>query len=117
MMRRRKQFYDVESLFTNTPIKDTIEYIIKQIYTHKKLKPICSKLIFIRWFLMLATECTLVFNHKFNKHTNGYTMEGLISVTFSNIYKIKTDSEIFIPHKPLFFVTAMLMTSTVEEKG
>ena len=24
-----------ESLFTNIPIRDTIEYIIKQIYTHK----------------------------------------------------------------------------------
>ena len=33
--------YDVESLFTNIPIKDTIKYIIEQIYTHKKLKPIC----------------------------------------------------------------------------
>ena len=28
-------FDGVESLFTNIPIKDTIEYIIKQIYTHK----------------------------------------------------------------------------------
>ena len=42
--------YDVESLFTNSPIKDTIEYIIEQIYKHKKLKPICSKLIFKRCY-------------------------------------------------------------------
>ena len=40
--------YDVESLFTNIPIKDTTEYIIEQIYTHEKLKSICSKLIFKR---------------------------------------------------------------------
>ena len=26
--------YDVESLFTNIPIKDTVEYIVEQIYTH-----------------------------------------------------------------------------------
>ena len=30
--------HDVDSLFTNNPIKDTIEYIILQIYSHKKVK-------------------------------------------------------------------------------
>ena len=57
--------YDVESLFTNIPIKETIDYIIEQIYTHKKLKPICSQLIFKRLLLKLASECTYTFNHKF----------------------------------------------------
>ena len=38
--------YDVESLFTNIPIQDTINYVTKQIYVHKKLTPICSKLTF-----------------------------------------------------------------------
>ena len=33
--------YDVESLFTNIPIQETINYIIEQIYVHKKLMPIC----------------------------------------------------------------------------
>ena len=33
--------YDVESLFTNIPIKGTIEYIVEQIYTQKMFKPIC----------------------------------------------------------------------------
>ena len=40
--------YDAESLFTNIPIQETINYIIEQIYVHKKLTPICSKLIFRR---------------------------------------------------------------------
>ena len=43
--------FDVQSLFTNISIKDTIEYIIEQIYTHKKLKPVCSKLIVKRLLL------------------------------------------------------------------
>ena len=38
--------YDVESLFANIPIQDTINYVTKQIYVHKKLTPICSKLTF-----------------------------------------------------------------------
>ena len=38
--------YDVKSLFTNITIEETISYIIKPIYVHKKLMPICSKLVF-----------------------------------------------------------------------
>ena len=40
--------YDVDSLFTNIPVAETIEYIIHQIYTEKKIPPICTKLIFKR---------------------------------------------------------------------
>ena len=95
--------YNVESLFTNIPIKDTREYIIEQIYTHKKLKPICSKLIFKRLLLKLATECTYTFNHKFSKEIDGCTMLGRLPITFSDIYKIKMESEIVIPQKFLFY--------------
>ena len=38
--------YDLESLFTNIPLQETINYIIEQIYVHKKLMPIYLKLIF-----------------------------------------------------------------------
>ena len=95
--------YDVKSLFTNIPIKDTIEYITEQIHTHNKLKPICSKLIFKRLSLRLATECTYTFNHMFFKENNGCTLGGPLSVTFSDIYMIKMESEIVIPQKPLLY--------------
>ena len=32
--------YNVESLFTNIPIKDTIDFVCKEIYVHKKLESI-----------------------------------------------------------------------------
>ena len=35
-----------ESLFTNIPIEETINYITEQVYVHEKLTPTCSKLIF-----------------------------------------------------------------------
>ena len=38
--------YDVDSLFTNIPVKDTIDYITGQIYVNKRLTSICSKLVF-----------------------------------------------------------------------
>ena len=78
--------YDVESLFTNIPINETIDYILDQIYNKKKLKAICSKLIFIRLLLKLVTEVTFTINNNFFKQTDGCTMGGPLSVilvTFS----------------------------------
>ena len=91
----------MESLFT--PIKDTIEYITEQIYTHKNLKSFCSELIFKHLLLKLATECTYTFHHKFHKLIDVCNMGGMFSVTYSNIYMIKMESEILIPQKPLFY--------------
>ena len=66
--------YDVESLLTNIPIQETINYINEQIYVHKKLTPICSKLIFRKLLIKLATECTFKFNNTFLKQVDGCTM-------------------------------------------
>ena len=34
--------YDVESLFTNIPIKETIDFICDEICNRKKVRPICK---------------------------------------------------------------------------
>ena len=78
--------YDVESLFTNASIQDAINYIFEQIYVHKKLTPICSKLIFRRMLIKLATKNTFKFNSRFLTQVDGCTMAGSLSVTFSDIY-------------------------------
>ena len=65
---------NIESLFTNIPIKDTIQYIIKQI---------CSKLIFKCLLLELLIECTYIFSHTFYKHIDGCAIrDSSLSVTF-----------------------------------
>ena len=35
--------HDVVSTFTNVPIDETINYILAQIYSEKRIKPICRK--------------------------------------------------------------------------
>ena len=50
--------YDVEFLFTNVPVRETIDYILAEIYDHHKFKPMCSKLIFKRLILKLTTKST-----------------------------------------------------------
>ena len=92
--------YDVESLFTNMPIEETINYMTEQIYLHEKLRPICSKLIFRRLLIKLATECTFKFNSRFLKQVDGCTMGGTLSVTFSDICMVKMENDVPIPSKP-----------------
>ena len=96
--------FDVELLFTNIPIEETINYINDQIYVHKKLTPICSKLIFRRLLIKLATECTFKFNSRFLKQVDGCTMGGPLSVTFSDIYMVKMENDVVMPSKPIFYL-------------
>ena len=94
---------DVESLLTNIPIQETINYITEQIYVYKKLTPICSKLIFRRLLLKLAAECTFKVNNRFLKQVDACTIGGLLSVTFSDIYMVKMENDFVIPSKPIFY--------------
>ena len=95
--------YDVESLFTNIPLKETIDYILEQIYVHNKLPIICSKLIFRRLLEKITTENTFQLNSKFFKQTDGCAMGGPLSVTLSDIWMVKMENNIVIPHKPIFY--------------
>ena len=95
--------YDVESLFTNIPIKETINYILHEIYENHKLVPICSKLIFKRLLLKLTTESTFIFNSKWYKQTDGCTMGGPLSVTFSDIFMTKLELEALQPPRERSF--------------
>ena len=40
--------YNVESLFTSIPVKETIDYIIQKNYVKKEIKTLCKKSIFIK---------------------------------------------------------------------
>ena len=68
--------YDEESLFTNILIQETINHINEQIYAHKKLTQIFSKLIFRKLLLKFATDCTFEFNSRFLKQADGFNMGG-----------------------------------------
>lgn len=89
--------YDVESLFTNIPVMDTIQYILQEIYDNHKIQPICSKLIFKRLLIKLTMESTFLFNSKFYNQIDGCTMGGPLSVTFSDIFMTKMETEALKP--------------------
>ena len=93
----------MESLFTNVPVHETIEYIINEIYVENKLPKLCSKLIFKRLLLKLTTENTFMLNSKFYKQVDRCPMGGPLSVIFSNIYITKTEGKVVEPTKPQFY--------------
>ena len=58
MMRKMYQMIS-SHCSQNILIEETISYITEQICVNKKLTLICSKLIFSRLLIKLATKCTL----------------------------------------------------------
>ena len=82
---------DVDSLLTNTQLKETIDCILEQVYVNNKMKPICSKLIFKRLLYKLTTESTFQFNTKFFKQIDRFSMGGPLSVTLSDIHLTRTE--------------------------
>ena len=95
--------YDIKSFFTNILIKETIKYVIEQIYVYKKLKANYLKLIFRRLLIKITTECTFKFSSRFFKQVDGCTMRGSLLVTFGDIYMIKMENDVVIPSKAIFY--------------
>lgn len=95
--------YDVESLFTSIPVKETIDYICTQIYEEKKLKPICKRSIFEKLLYKLTTECTFSANNKLYKQTDGVTMGGPLSVVFSGCFMNKLENSVVKPENPKLY--------------
>ena len=95
--------YDVESLFANVPVHETIDYILREIYVKEKLPKICSKLIMKCLLLKLTAENTFMLNSNFYKQTDGCTMSGSLSVIPSDIYMTKTEGEVVKRTNPSFY--------------
>ena len=89
--------YDVESLFTSIPVAETIEYILKRIYTNKELKPLCKKTIFKKLLIKLTKESVFSANNCLIKQIDGCPMGSPISVVFSDIYMCKMEEDAVKP--------------------
>ena len=90
-------------MFTNIPLKETVDYIIRKIYNEKFLKPICKKLIFKRLLYKLTIDCTIQFNQRFNKQIDGCAIGGPLSVILADIHMVRTENEVVKPVNPSFY--------------
>ena len=107
--------YDVESLFTNIPVKETIEYILHKIYVDKSIKLFCKKSSFKKLFVKLTKDCVFYVNSRLIKQIDGCPMGGPVSVVFSDIFMCKMEEDEVVPAKPIF-TNVMLMTHTYAER-
>ena len=92
--------YDVESLFTNIPIKETINYICDEIYRNNAIEPMCKKSIFRKLLYKLSSQCIFSVNNQLLKQIDGCPMGGSISVVFSDIFMNKMERDIVISIAP-----------------
>ena len=74
--------YDVEGLFTSIPVKETIDYIIQNIYVKKEIKPFCKSFIFIKLLRELTQKCVFSITNRLIKQVNVCPMGGPISSFF-----------------------------------
>ena len=92
--------YDVESLFTNIPIKETIDYICDEIYRNDAIEPMCKESIFCKLLYKLSSQCVFSVNNQLIKQMDGCPMGGPISFVFLDIFMNKMERDIVIQIAP-----------------
>ena len=91
--------FDVESLFTNVPLEETIGIAADYVYSeNSKNTPKFEKSIFIK-LLRIATGGIFEYNGKLYKQVDGVTMGSPLGPTLANIFLANIEQEIFATDK------------------
>ena len=87
--------FDVESLFTNVPLKETINLITDYLYDKNNgNKPPFTKLVF-KNMLKLATGGFFMYNGKLYTQVDGVTMGSPLGPTLANFFLAHLESKLF----------------------
>ena len=94
--------YDVESLFTSIPVRETIDFILCEIYDRKVIPPFCKKrLHFKRLLERLTGECKFSVNGVLVRQKDGCPIGGSMSGDFADIFMNKLERDVVIPRNPI----------------
>ena len=77
--------FDVESLFTNVPLKKTIEIILNRVYSEKKISTTLSKRSLKRLLLDPCTKTAFSFNNKLYEQIDGVPMGSPLGPLMANV--------------------------------
>ena len=88
---------DVESLFTNVPIDETIEIILNHVYNHSTIPPPKIPSILLKEFLTLCTKEAPFSapDGKMYVQVEGVAMGSPLGPTFANFYMGNLESKVF----------------------
>ena len=104
---------DVENLFTNVPVNETIDIIINNIYNNPSLPPLKINPNILRKLLLTCTTEVPFYGHLGNIYvqTDGVSMGSVLGPIFSNFYMSDLENRIFNSIKNLQYTKDMLMIS------
>ena len=80
--------FDVESLFTNVPLKETIEIILNIVYDEKKISAALSKRSLKKLLLDACTKTAFSFNKKLYEQIDGISMGSPLGLLKVNVIMI-----------------------------
>ena len=86
--------FDVVSLFTNVPLKRTINVILDRIYKQKLIETKIKKTTMKKLIIDCCTKSTFSFNDKLYEQTDGVCMGSSLGPTLANIIMTEMEKEI-----------------------
>ena len=89
--------FDVENLFTNVPVNETIDIIINNIYNNPCLPPLKINPNILRKLLLTCTTEVPFYDHLENIYvqTDGVSMGSVLGPIFSDFYMSDLENRIF----------------------
>ena len=98
---------DVDSLFTNIPLDETIDICIDSLYKHDENTPKIPKDVFHNLLTVATKESFFMFNNKFYKQIDGVAMGSPLGPALANIFMCNFENKWLkdCPHslKPVFY--------------
>lgn len=86
--------FDVSSLFTNVPLKRTVNIILKRIYVDKVIPTTLQKRTMKKLILDACTKTAFSFNNKFYKQIDGVSMGSPLGPVLANIIMTELENTI-----------------------
>ena len=89
--------FDLVSLFTNVPLKNTIEIILKRVHNDQLVQTKLKKHTLKKLLLDACQKTALSFNGKIYKQTDSVSMDSSLEPVLANIIMTQMESEIVKP--------------------
>mgnify|MGYP002804035518 FL=1 len=86
--------FDVESLFTNVPLKRTISIVLKRVFEDKLINTTLSKRSLKKLLLDCATKTAFSFDNTFYERTDSVSMGSCLAPVLANIILTELEKSI-----------------------